>query len=253
MIRVVEKNGKKVTIIGTAHISSKSRDQVKEIIENEKPNVVGIELDASRFYAMMSGKKSTAKFTDAFRSRKPFLFLLQYFLSKYQKKIAADFNMEPGEEMKQAALSAKVVGARILLADRDVNITLQKLYNALTFREKLRLLNTGFKMQKELGKDISVQKILSEAEAEDSEFINKIMEILERRHKKLKQALIDERDEFMAYNIQQVLKDENVTNVVLVVGAGHTNGIVKNLDNENIDIKSILSVKKEKKIKKKEN
>ncbi len=243
MIRIIEKGDKKVTIIGTAHISSKSRDQVKEIIEREMPDIVAIELDAARFYGMMSGKKSTAKFSDAFRSRKPFLFLLQYFLSKYQKKIAADFNIEPGEEMKQAALSSKIVNAKILLADRDVNITLEKLYNVLTFREKFKLLRTGFKLRKELGDDISVQKILAEAESEDSAFITKIMDILERRHKKLKQVLIDERDEFIAYNIQQALKEENVKNIVLVVGAGHTNGIIKNLDNENIDIKKILSIK----------
>jgi len=243
MIRIIEKEDKKITIIGTAHISSKSRDQVKEIIEREMPDIVAIELDTARFYGMMSGKKSTAKFSDAFKSRKPFLFLLQYFLSKYQKKIAADFNIEPGDEMKQAALSARIVNAKILLADRDVNITLEKLYNVLTFREKIRLLRTGFKMRKELGDDISVQKILAEAESEDSAFITKIMDILEKRHKKLKQVLIDERDEFIAYNIQQALKDENIKHIVLVVGAGHTNGILKNLNNENIDLNKILSIK----------
>jgi len=247
MLKIIEKNNKKIIIIGTAHISSKSRDQVKEIIENERPDIVAIELDAARFYSMMSGKKNTAKLSDAFKTRKPFLFLLQYFLSKYQKKIAADFNIEPGEEMKQAAISAKLINAKLLLADRDVTITLEKLYNVLTFKEKLRLLNTGFKMRKELGDDISVQKILSEAEADDSMFITKIMDILEKRHKKLKQVLIDQRDEFIAYNIQQILKDENIKTIVLVVGAGHTNGIIKNLDNENIDLKEILSTKKDKK------
>jgi len=243
MIKTIEKNGKKIIIIGTAHISSNSRDQVREIIELEKPDIVGIELDAARFYAMMSGKKSKAKFSDILRARKPFLFLLQYFLSKYQKKIAADFNMEPGEEMKQAAISAKKVGSKVLLADRDVNITLEKLYKALTFKEKIRLLTTGFKMQKELGSDISVKKILKEAESEDSEFIRKIMDLLEKRHKTLKTVLIDERDEFIAYNIQQVLKDENVNKIVLVVGAGHLTGIIKNMDKEDIDIKKILSIR----------
>ena len=246
MIKSIERNGKTIIIIGTAHISSKSRDTVKEVIERERPDIVGIELDAPRFYGMMSGNKRKSKFSDVFKTRKPFLFLMQYFLSKYQRKIAADFNMEPGEEMKQAAISAKEIGSKILLADRDVNITLEKLYNVLTFREKMRLLTTGFKMQKELGNDISVKKILDEAEAEDSEFIKKIMEVLEKRHKTLKMVLIDERDEFIAYNIQQVIKDEKVNKIVLVVGAGHMEGIIKNIDREDIDIRKILSIRKEK-------
>jgi len=248
MIKTIERNGKTIIIIGTAHISSKSRDQVKEVIERERPEVVGIELDSSRFYSMMSNNKKKAKFSDVFKARKPFLFILQYFLSKYQRKIAADFNMEPGDEMKQAALSAKEVGSKILLADRNVNITLEKLYNVLTFREKIRLLTTGFKIQKELGSDISVKKILSEAEAEDSEFIKKIMDVLEKRHRTLKRILIDERDEFIAYNIQQTLKDEKVNKIVMVVGAGHTEGIIKNIDREDIDIKSILKYKEEKEL-----
>jgi len=246
MIKTIEKNGKTIIIVGTAHISRNSRDQVKQIIETEKPEIVGIELDANRFYSMMSGNKKKARLSDVLKTKKPFLFLLQFFLSKYQRKIAADFNMEPGEEMKQAAISAKTIGSKILLADRDVNITLEKLYKALTFKEKIRLLTTGFKMQKELGSDISVKKILEEAESEDSEFIRKIMDLLERRHKTLKTILIDERDEFIAYNIQQILKDEKINKIVLVVGAGHLSGIIKNIDKEDIDIRKIMCVKKNK-------
>ena len=251
MIKTIEKDNKQIIIIGTAHISKKNKEQVRETILIEKPEVVCVELDRDRYFSIMKGDgKREVKFSDIFRSRKPMQFLTYYVLAKYQNKIAKDFNITPGEEMTEAINTAKEVGAKVLLADRNINITMAKLNKALTFREKFRILGTGFKMRKELGENIDVQSLLSETENENGESpkIKKIMDILERRHKKLKDALINERDEFIAYNIQQALLDPLVNKVVVVVGAGHMDGIISNLDNKEINLRKILTVNyKEKK------
>ncbi len=243
MIKTVFYEEKKITILGTAHISKKNKEQVKDVILSEKPDVVAVELDKQRFYSMMNKKKRETKFTDILRSKKPFLFLTYYVLSKFQKKIAYKFNITPGEEMLQAVHSAREVNSKILLADRDAQLTLQKLLKCLSFLEKIKIFLSGFSMKKEIG-DFSIESLLEEVEKkEESKQVNKIMNVFMKKHKKLKRILIDERDQFIAYQLQLVLKDENVNNIVLVVGAGHVQGIINNLDNKNIDIKKIVSFK----------
>jgi pheromone shutdown protein TraB len=148
--------------------------------------------------------------------------------------------------MIQAINSAKEVDAKILLADRDVNITLSRLLKTLNFRDKWRIFFSGFKIKKELGEDLDINKILSEVEKEDEDNtqINKIMNIFMREHKKIKRILIDERDLFICYHVQKVLEDPKVNTIVLVVGAGHMPGIIKNIENKNINIKELLVIKK---------
>ena len=246
MKKVIEINNKKLIIVGTAHISQKSKEQVKKTIEEERPEIVGIELDKQRFYSIMSKDRREIKFTDIFKARRPGVFFVQYFLAKYQKKIAGQFNISPGAEMIQAINSAKEIDAKILLADRDVNITLSRLLKSLNFRDKWKIFFSGFKIKKELGDDLDINKILSEVEKEDEENtqINKIMDIFMKEHKKIKKILIDERDLFICYHIQKVLEDPNVNTIVLVVGAGHMPGIIKNIENKNINIKELLVIKK---------
>jgi pheromone shutdown-related protein TraB len=245
MIKNIFLDGKEIIIIGTAHISKKNQEQVKDTIDSEKPDVVAVELDKNRFYGIMSKKERKIKFSDIFKSKKPGLFLVYYFLFTFQKKIAKKFNIQPGAEMIQAIKSAKENNAKLLLADRDAQLTLQKLLKTLSFRDKINLFLSGPKIKKELGDDFDINTILQETEKkEDSEKLNNIMKIFMKRHKKLKKIMIDERDQFIAYNLQQAVKDPLVNKIVCVVGAGHLPGIIENIDNKNINIKKILSLNK---------
>ncbi|MDD3177980.1 MAG: TraB domain-containing protein [Candidatus ainarchaeum sp.] len=242
MIKKIEKEGKKITIIGTAHISKKNAMQVKEIIEKELPDIVAIELDIERFRSMTSKDKKEAKLKDVFRAKKPFLFLVYYILGKTQQKMAARFGIKPGVEMMQAAVSAKNVNAKILLADRNAQFTINKLIKSLTFRDKLKLFFSGFNTKKELGKDFNVDSLLKDVESKkQSETVDKILKIFLKKHKTIKRVLIDERDKYMAFQIQQVLRKDEFNKIVIVVGAGHVPGLIKNLDNKKIDIKKIMN------------
>jgi pheromone shutdown protein TraB len=123
--------------------------------------------------------------------------------------------------------------------DRDINITLSKLLKRLTFKEKMNLLFGGLFIPKKELKKIDINKLMSEVETEEekSEIIEEIMKLFTKRHKKLKEILVDERDEFIAYNLQKIPEE----NIVVVVGAGHLDGIINNLNKE-IDIKKILTI-----------
>lgn len=240
MIKELDFNEKHITIVGTAHISAKNRDQVKDIILEKKPTAVCVELDANRLYALMHPEEQKKpKFSNIFKTKHKSVFLLSYILGGLQKNIAKNFNITPGEEMLSAISGAKEIGARIYLVDRDINITLQKLLKRLTFGEKMKVLFGGLFIPKKELKKIDINKLMSEVETEEekSEIIEEIMKLFTKRHKKLKEILIDERDEFIAYNLQKIPEE----NIIVVVGAGHMNGIINNLNKE-IDIKKILTI-----------
>lgn len=234
---------KKITIVGTAHVSKKSIDEVKETILKEQPDVVGVELDRDRLVGLLDKTKKEVKFKDVLRNKDFFLSVVVYFLSKYQKKIGQKLDTKPGEEMLCAVESAKEINSKILLLDRDIKITLKKLFKNIGFFNALKMFfGSLFKSKKN---NIDVNKLLSEVEKGtiNEETINEIMTFMSKNFKVIKEILIDERDEFMAFNIKRI----NFNNIVVVVGAGHVNGIIKNLYNDNINIKKLLTVSKIKK------
>ncbi|MFA5746057.1 MAG: TraB family protein [archaeon] len=241
MIKEIDFENKHIIIVGTAHVSSKNRDQVKNIILEKKPTAVCVELDTNRLYALMHPEEQKKpKFSNIFKTKQKSVFLLNYILSGLQKGIAKKFNITPGEEMLSAVEGAKEVGAKIYLVDRDINITLQKLLKRLTFGEKVKVIFGGLFIPKKEVEKINIDRLMSEVENEEekSEIIEEIMKLFTKRHKKLKEILIDERDEFIAYNLQ-VIPEETI---VVVVGAGHMEGIIKNLENRNINLRKILTI-----------
>lgn len=241
MIKEIIFNEKKITFVGTAHISKTNALQVNEIILNQRPDIVCVELDRDRFYSLINKDKiKKPKITAIFKSKKPSVFLLSYILSGIQRKIGKKYNIDPGEEMLSAITSAKEVNAKIALIDRDINITLLKLTKNLTFKEKFKILFSGFFVPKKELKKINVDSLLKEVEEgkENSDMIEQILQIFTEQHKKLKEILIDQRDQYMAYQLQNMPGE----NIVVVVGAGHVNGIINNLNNKEIDIKKILTI-----------
>ena len=53
-VEIVEIGGKRITIVGTAHVSKKSITEVKEVIAKEKPDSVAIELCRGRYEQLIS-------------------------------------------------------------------------------------------------------------------------------------------------------------------------------------------------------
>jgi len=240
MIKEIDFNNKHITIIGTAHVSSKSAEQVRNIILEKKPTAICVELDFNRLSGLLNPEKEKKpRLKDIFKTKNKSAFLLGYTLGGLQKNIAKKFNINPGAEMISAINSAKEIEAKVYLVDRDINITLQKLLKRLTFGEKLKLIFGGLFIPKKELEKINIEKLMSEVETEEdkSEIIEEIMKLYSKRHKKFKEILIDERDQFIAYQLQKIPEE----NIVVVVGAGHMDGIIENLDKE-INLRKILTI-----------
>lgn len=102
---------KEVILIGTAHVSKASADQVKEVIEQENPDSVCVELDEQRYQSIIDGNQW--KNTDIFqiiKQKKATLLLMNLAISSFQKRMAEQFGIQAGQEMMQGVESARETG-----------------------------------------------------------------------------------------------------------------------------------------------
>jgi len=217
-------NEKEFILVGTAHVSKESARLVKSVIEEEKPDTVCVELCQSRFQAIQ--QKDRWQDTDiikVIKEKKSFLLLSNLLLASFQKRIAKQFDVKPGEEMITAINTAESTGAQIHLADRDIRTTLSRTWRVMGFWSKIKLV---FQLTLSLGQ-------LDEIKEEDIEKM-KQQDVLEtlladvgKSLPALKSILIDERDQYLAEKIRTAPGNK----IVAVVGAGHIPGIQKYWDN----------------------
>ncbi|OGO77344.1 MAG: conjugal transfer protein TraB [Clostridiales bacterium GWB2_37_7] len=211
-------NDKEYILIGTAHVSKQSAEQVKSLIESEKPNSVCIELDEQRFKTITEGTKW--KDTDIFKiikEKKATLLLINLVISSFQKRIARQFDINAGQEMIQGIESAKEIGAELVLADRNIQITFSRIWHELGFLGKAKLLM-------EIVLSIFSDVKISEEELEkikSQDMIDSALKDFTVHFPRLKIPLIDERDQYLA----QKIKDAPGNKIVAVLGAAHVPGI----------------------------
>lgn len=227
----IELNGKEFILIGTAHVSKQSAEQVKEVIEAEKPDSVCVELDEQRYESIQN--KNKWKDMDIFKvikERKATLLLMNLAISSFQKRMAKQFGIEAGQEMIQGIESAKEVGADLVLADRNIQITFARIWNNVGFWGKAQLLSQVFFSI--FNKEEMTEEELEKMKNQDT--INAILKEFTESFPKLKTPLIDERDQYLA----QKIKEAPGKKVVAVLGAAHVPGITEEIHKEH-DLKRL--------------
>jgi pheromone shutdown-related protein TraB len=218
-------DGKEIILIGTAHVSRQSAEQVKEVIERERPDSVCIELDAQRYQSVMDRNKW--KETDIFKvikEKKATLLLMNLAISSFQNRLAKQFDIKPGQEMIQGIESAKETGANLVLADRNIQITFSRIWHNLGLFGKAQLLNGVFFSI--FSKETLSEEDLEQMKSKDT--LNAVLAEFTESFPKLKTPLIDERDQYLAQKIKEAPGDK----VVAVLGAAHVPGITKEIHKE---------------------
>lgn len=224
-------DGKELILIGTAHVSRQSAEQVKEVIERERPDSVCIELDEQRYQSVMDSNKY--KETDIFKvikDKKATFLLMNLAISSFQNRLAKQFDIKPGQEMIQGIESAKEIGANLVLADRNIQVTFSRIWGNLGLSGKAQLLNAIFF-------SIFSKETISEDELEkmkSQDTLNAALAEFTEAFPKLKKPLIDERDQYLA----QKIKDAPGNKIVAVLGAAHVQGITKEIHKEH-DLKAL--------------
>ncbi|QKG91449.1 TraB/GumN family protein [Halorubrum salinarum] len=128
-----------VTVVGTAHVSERSVDEVEETIERERPDVVAVELDEGRYRQLNGETPDDLDAGDLLKGNTVFQFLAYWMLSYVQTQLGERFDIEPGADMKAAVDVAESLGIDVALVDRDIQTTIQRFWARMTIPEKLRL------------------------------------------------------------------------------------------------------------------
>jgi len=211
---------REILLMGTAHVSKESVEEVGDAIRDEQPQRICVEIDSGRYQSL--SKKDNWQQMDlskVFREKRGFLLLANLALTSFQRKVGLSTGVKPGDEMKKAIEVADEMGIPFSFSDRPVQLTLQRAWAKSNFWNKMKL------MASLISSVFTTEKV----DAEEVEALKKkgaledMMEELSSYLPSVKEVLIDERDQYLATNIFQTREKK----VMAIVGAGHLPGIVR--------------------------
>lgn len=235
-VRILEQDGRRYVLVGTAHVAQESVDLVRRVIEQERPDNVCVELDPRRYEALSKEEAwDQLDLRQVIRQNQLSTLLLNLLLASYQKKIGAELGVKPGTELLEATRVAAKLGIPFELCDRDVRVTLRRAIAATPFLRRLwimsELLASMFDSPQITEKDL--------ADLRQQDVLSDLMEEMGRQHPNLKRVLIDERD---AYLCERLRRARGRT-LVAVVGAGHLKGMIKALEtHQPIDLEALDTI-----------
>ena len=233
-IQRIETGGKRIILVGTAHISRESVALVERTIDEERPDTVCVELCRDRYEALRQQDRwQQMDIVKVIRQKRTSLLLSQLLMASFQKRLAKKFNIRPGEEMMRAVAKSEEIGAQMVLADRGIRVTMLRTWRKMGFWTKTKLLA-------EMLASPFVADEVTEEEIEklkQSDVLEIALQTVGEKMPSLKATLIDERDLYLAHEIGNAPGEK----IVAVVGAGHVPGIVRNLGTA-IDIEALNTV-----------
>lgn len=229
--RILTLGNAEITLLGTAHVSPASARAVSDLIATGAFDAVAVELCASRQRAMLD-PDSLARLDlfNVLRSGKAPMVMATLALGAYQQRLADQFGIEPGAELRAAMNGALDRGLSLALIDRDIGLTLRRAYKSVPWRQRMELFSglIASVLSRDKIEEQEIEK-LKEGDMLESTF-SEFAEQAQSLHR----PLIDERDRYMAARLRQVVAGESSetppTRVLAVVGAGHLKGIAAYLD-----------------------
>jgi pheromone shutdown-related protein TraB len=231
---VVERDGVRYTLLGTAHVSKASVDAVREAIADGGFDAVAVELDPQRL-ASMTDPDALARLdlVKVLREGKAALFAANLGLAAYQRRLAEQLGIEPGAELKAAAQDARARGLPLHLIDRDVGLTFKRASHRLGWWQRAKLgggILASLVVDEEVG-DEQIEK-LKQGDLLESSFSEFAAD-----NPVLYDTVIAERDRYMAARLREATAATPrgqlpMAEVLAVVGAGHLRGLARHLADE---------------------
>lgn len=223
----LEHDGVKITLLGTAHVSRTSADKVRNLINHGDYDAVALELCPNRYQSLVDPDAiSKLDLGQVIRNGKGAMVMVSLALGAFQQRLADQFGIESGADMRAAIKTAAEKEAPVFLIDRDIGITLKRIYRNMPWRRRLSVM-TG------LVASVIARRTVSEEEVEQL----KQGDVLESTFAQFAETsadiygpLVDERDRYMVAKLVQELKEKNYRNVLVVVGAGHLAGMRRSID-----------------------
>ncbi len=225
----------RVTLLGTAHVSRTSADKVKELLDTGEYDAVAVELCPSRHNSIVDPDAlARMDLFQVIREGKASMVAASLALGAFQQRAAEQMGIEPGAEMKQAINSAAAEKIPVLLIDREVGVTLKRIYRNVPWWRRMNLIS-GLLASVVVNQEVSEEEIerLKEGDILESTFAQ-----FAEEEKDLFLPLIGERDEYMVARLRQEVAKHPHENILAVIGAGHLAGMVKHFEKDSLENKN---------------
>ncbi len=202
-----------ITIIGTGHVFNLA-EPVSFIVKNTWPDAVLLELDVGRMNSLTrarddsSGDKDDREISAIYRQT-----------ARYQQRMSEEYGAQVGGEFLAAINTGKLAGAAIIPIDKDAMKIINEMWDEMSATERLRYKMSG------ISDFIGGRKKVDRVQASFAQDEDRYIESLRRKYPTLVRKLIDERNEYMADQINQAF--ETYSNMVVVIGDAHVEGISK--------------------------
>jgi pheromone shutdown-related protein TraB len=229
----VRRDGVTFTLLGTAHVSPESAAEVADEIASGRYDTVAIELDAGRHAALTDPERwGKLDLFQVLRSGRMGTVAVSLALGAFQQRLAEQLGIEPGAEMRAAIEGARRADLPLLLIDREIGVTLRRVSASVPWWQRFALLAgiaaSVVSREKVEPDEIERLKQGDVLEATFAEFAE--------NQAALYRPLIAERDRYMVGQLErQVLglpPGERPASVLVVIGAGHLAGMVREFEAE---------------------
>ena len=230
--RTIEQGDTRITLLGTAHVSRASAEQVRTMLASGDYDAVAVELCPSRYNAIIDPDVlARMDLFKVFREGKAAMVTASLALGAYQQRMAEQFGIEPGAEMRAAIEAAREAGYPVLLIDREVGVTLKRVYSNVSWWRRFNLV-AGLVASVVSRENISEEEVerLKEGDILESTFAQ-----FAEHARDLYEPLIQERDRYMAARLYQEAEQTEHHHILAVIGAGHLQGIDGYLQDGNAD------------------
>ena len=224
---VTSEQDARVVLLGTAHVSRASAEEVREQLDSGDYDAVAVELCNSRYLSLIDPDAITRMdLFQVIREGKASMVAAQLALSAYQQRLAEQFNIEPGAEQRQAIAQAQKHGLPVLLIDRDIGVTLRRVVANVSWWKRAGLVG-GLLASVLSREDVGEEEI---EKLKEGDMLETTFSEFAAERKDLFDPLIAERDRYMAARILNERSEHGYRNILAVIGAGHQKGIAEQLD-----------------------
>ena len=224
----VEIDGARIRLLGTAHVSRKSAEAVAGAIAEGTFDTVAIELCENRYRGMVDPDVlGRMNLFEVIRSGKALMVTAMLAMGAFQQRIAEQFGIEPGAEMRAAIDGAKERDTKLSLIDRDIAVTLKRIYRNVPLWKRFYLFSGLFA-------SVVVDEEFEEGDIEalkENDLLESTFQQFAATEQRIYRPLIEERDEYMALKLIDVVAEGN-KDILAVVGAGHLRGIQAYLETQ---------------------
>lgn len=229
---------KEIYLVKTAHVSKNSVEDVKQCIDEVKPDAICIELDEDRYKKLSEPDKwRETDIIKVIKDKKVGFLLVNIILSSFQRRMAKNMDTSSGGEMLEGIKASEKLNVPLVLADRPIKITFSRIWNSLGLFEKSKLLVSI------IGSIFDDEEISEEdlAALKEADALEAALNEVGKEFPVVKKILVDERDQYLSSKI----KNADGKKIVAIIGAAHANGLIKALDRD-VDTKKLEEVNKKK-------